>query len=155
METIQYNAALGITGTIGGSSREKLYQELRLQILQQRCWYVKRDFFKNTFFLQHQLSGINQIERLKTLKVWKLSEKRVLPFIRPSANSTFNFHNPKEIKLLSRLRLGLSRLREHMFKHSFQDSQFFSSAVVKKVKLKLVLIVCSTVPAIPKNDRPS
>ena len=43
-------------------------------------------------------------------------------FIRPSANSTFNFHNPRGIKLLSRLRLGLSHLRECKFKHSFQDS---------------------------------
>ena len=49
-------------------------------------------------------------------------KKRILSFIRPSANSTFNCHNPRGIKLLSRLRLGLSHLREHKFKHSFQDS---------------------------------
>ena len=36
METSQYNAALAITGAIRGSSREKLYQELGLQTLQQR-----------------------------------------------------------------------------------------------------------------------
>ena len=48
--------------------------------------------------------------------------KRILSFIRPSPNSTFNCHNPKGIELLSRLRLGLSHLREHKFKHSFQDS---------------------------------
>ena len=41
METIQYNAALAITGAIRGSSREKLYQELGLETLQQRCWYRK------------------------------------------------------------------------------------------------------------------
>ena len=29
MESIQYNAALAITGTIRGTSREKLYQELQ------------------------------------------------------------------------------------------------------------------------------
>ena len=34
METIQYNAALAITGAIRGSSREKLYQELGLETLQ-------------------------------------------------------------------------------------------------------------------------
>ena len=49
-------------------------------------------------------------------------KKRILSFIRPSAKSTFNCHNPREIKLLSRLRLGLSHLRKHKFKHSFQDS---------------------------------
>ena len=31
-------------------------------------------------------------------------------------------HNPHEIKLLTRLRVGLSYLREHKFRHNFQDS---------------------------------
>ena len=39
--TIQYNAALAITGAISGSSREKIYQELGLETLQQRRWYRK------------------------------------------------------------------------------------------------------------------
>ena len=52
----------------------------------------------------------------------KLFKKRILSFIWPSPNSTFNCHNPKGIKLLSRLKLGLSHLREHKFKHSSQDS---------------------------------
>ena len=41
METIQYNAALAITGAIRGSSRENLYQELGLETLQQQRWYRK------------------------------------------------------------------------------------------------------------------
>ena len=49
-------------------------------------------------------------------------KKRILSFIRSSGNSTFNFHNPRGIKLLPRLRFGLSHLRELKFKHSFQDS---------------------------------
>ena len=49
-------------------------------------------------------------------------KKRILSFIRPSANSTFNCHNLRGIKLLSRWRLGLSHLREHKFTRSFQDS---------------------------------
>ena len=36
LESIQYNAALALTGTIRGSSREKLYQELGLESLQLR-----------------------------------------------------------------------------------------------------------------------
>ena len=31
-------------------------------------------------------------------------------------------HNPHSIKLLARLRVGLSHLREHKFRHNFQDS---------------------------------
>ena len=41
--------------------------------------------------------------------------------IRPSHNTTFNCHNPKWIKFRSRKMLGLTHLREHNFKHSFQD----------------------------------
>ena len=45
-----------------------------------------------------------------------------MKFIRPSPNSIFNSHNAKRIKLLTRLRLGLSHLRDHEFKYSFQVS---------------------------------
>ena len=57
--------------------------------------------------------------KLERLNVFKNS---LLTFIRPSGNSVFNCHNPRGVKLLTRLRLGLSHLREHKFKHSFQDS---------------------------------
>ena len=36
IESIQYNAALAITGAIRGSSKEKLYQELGLEYLSSR-----------------------------------------------------------------------------------------------------------------------
>ena len=49
-------------------------------------------------------------------------KKKLLKFIRPSGNSIFRCHNPKGIKLLTRLRLGLSHLREHKLKHGFLDS---------------------------------
>ena len=45
-----------------------------------------------------------------------------MKFIRPSSNSIFNCHSPKGIKLITRLRLGLSHLREHKFRHNFQDT---------------------------------
>ena len=41
LESIQYDAALAITGAIRGTSSEKLYQELGLESLQQRRWYRK------------------------------------------------------------------------------------------------------------------
>ena len=41
LETIQYNAALAITGAIRGTSREKVYSELGLESLQDRRWYRK------------------------------------------------------------------------------------------------------------------
>ena len=45
-----------------------------------------------------------------------------MEFIRPSPNSIFDIYNPYGIKLLTRLRLGLSHLNEHKFKHGFYDT---------------------------------
>ena len=45
LESIQYNAALAITGAIRGTSTEKLYQELGFETLQQRQWYRKLCIF--------------------------------------------------------------------------------------------------------------
>ena len=44
-----------------------------------------------------------------------------MQFIRPTPNKTLNCHNPIGIKLITRLRLGLSHLRDHKFKHNFLD----------------------------------
>ena len=43
-------------------------------------------------------------------------------YVRPSPNSTYNCFNTKDIKHLTRLRLGLSHLRDHKLKHDFLDS---------------------------------
>ena len=48
--------------------------------------------------------------------------KNILQLIRPAPNSVYNCHNPKRIKLIARLRIGFSHLREQKFKHNFKDS---------------------------------
>ena len=49
-------------------------------------------------------------------------KKKILKFIRPSRYSAFNKDNLLGIKLLTRLRVGLSNLRERKFRCNFQDS---------------------------------
>ena len=39
LESIQYNAALAITGAIQGTSKVKLYKELGLEFLKSRRWF--------------------------------------------------------------------------------------------------------------------
>ena len=51
-----------------------------------------------------------------------LFKTNILKFIRPSPNSVNNCHNPKGLKFITRLGLGLSHLRKRKFKHSFQDT---------------------------------
>ena len=58
------------------------------------------------------------IRNSESLNIFK---KLFLIFIWTSGSTFFNGHNPKGGKPL-RLRLGLSHVRKHKFKHSFQDS---------------------------------
>ena len=48
MEKVQYRACLTITGGVQGTSREQLYDELRLHSLVKRCWCNKLVFFYKT-----------------------------------------------------------------------------------------------------------
>ena len=61
------------------------------------------------FFLGPSLSGIKQILKIEILHILH----------KPSP--LYNIHNPSGIKLLTRLRLGLSHLNEHKFNHNFDD----------------------------------
>ena len=71
-------------------------------------------FFPSTVIEWNKLdSNIRNCESLAPFR------KRILAFISPFANSTFQCHSPKGLKLITRLQLGLSHLRFHKFKHSF------------------------------------
>ena len=49
-----------------------------------------------------------------------LFKSRLLSFIRPNQSNIFNVFDPIGLKLLTRLRLGLSHLNEPKFRHNFQ-----------------------------------
>ena len=60
--------------------------------------------------------NIRNSASLKTLR------KKLLNFIPIRKNRISNIHNPLRIKLLTRLRLGLSQLYGHKFTHCFKDT---------------------------------
>ena len=49
-------------------------------------------------------------------------KKNLFSQIRPPANSVYGIHNPKGIAYLTQLRVGLSKLNFHKFKHNFKDT---------------------------------
>ena len=49
-------------------------------------------------------------------------KKKLFSQIRPPANSVYGIHNPKGIAYLTQLRVGLSKLNFHKFKHDFKDT---------------------------------
>ena len=71
---------------------------------------IQKQYFK--IFKYFKISKAIFFKIFKNLKMFKS--------IRPKPNNYY-CHNPKGIRLLTRLRLGLTHLREHKFKHSFQD----------------------------------
>ena len=162
LDSVQYNAALAITGAIRGSSREKSYQELGPELLKSRRWYrklclfsklkknkhlsylfdiipkvlstrttrnhssiplfnVKHEYFRNSFFPSAVIEWNKLDNNIRNSESVSAFKKQILKLIRPSPNSTFNAHNPHGIKLLTRLRVGLSHFRKHKLRHNFQD----------------------------------
>ena len=97
LESIQYNACLALAG-------------------------AKHNFFKNSFFPSAIIEWNNLDPQLGKSESFSLFERNILKFIRPSPNSVYNCHNPRGICLITRLKLDLSHLREHKFKHDFQDT---------------------------------
>ena len=83
---------------------------------------TKHNFFKNYFFPSAIIEWYNLDPNLRNSKSISVFKKKILHFIRPSPNSFFDCHNPIRIKLIIRLRLGLSHLRERKLKNSFQDT---------------------------------
>ena len=159
LDSIQYIAALAITGAIRGTSKEKLYDELGLETLEKKrcycklcCFFkifrykypkylfniiptsastynkrnsnniplfkVKHNFFRNSFFPSALIEWNKLDLNIRNSESLNIFKKTLLNFIRPSGSIVFNCHNPKGVKLLTRLRLGLSHLRERKFQDS-------------------------------------
>ena len=163
IESIQYNAALAITGAIRGTSREKLYKELGFEYLSSRRWfkrlclfhkvyhnkspeylysiipqphhlfnlrnqnlipqiYCRTNIFSDSFFP----TVINEFNKLDYKVSHQLSfqsfRRILLKSIKPVPNSLFDACDPHGIKLLTRLRVGLSHLKDQKFRHGFNDT---------------------------------
>ena len=82
---------------------------------------AKHDYFINSFFPLIIIEWNNLDSNIRNSESLAIFKKHILAFIRPAANSTFHCHSPDGLKLITRLRLGLSHLRFHKFKHNFQD----------------------------------
>ena len=78
----------------------------------------RSNFLRNFFFPSTITELYHNIRNSDSLNVVKLS---LLKFVRPIANNVFDINNPYGLILLTRLRLGLSHLRYHKFRHNFQD----------------------------------
>ena len=77
--------------------------------------------FKHSFLPSTLNDWFNLDINIRNSESITLFKCRLLSFIRPVQNSIYNIFDPKGLKFLTRLRLGLSHLNAHRFRHNFQD----------------------------------
>ena len=164
IESVQYAAALAITGAWRGASRAKLYAELGWESLSSRRWSRRltlfykminnltpeytRDPIPEPQPAHYSLRNQDVVGRIRArtekfkfsfypncLAEWNeldheirhspsvaIFKKKLISIIRPPAKSTFGIHDPIGLSYLTQLRVGLSILCFHKFKHNFGDS---------------------------------
>ena len=84
-------------------------------------YHCHTDCFEYSFFpstLSDWFKLDLNIRNSESIEVFK---RKLLSFIRPVQSSICSIFDPKGLKLLNCLRLGLSHLNEHKFRHNFQD----------------------------------
>ena len=83
---------------------------------------ARTEKFKSSFY-PHSLSEWNKLDpEIRESSSVSLLKKKLFSQITPPANSVYGIHNPKGIAFLTQLRMGLSKLNFHKFKHSFKDT---------------------------------
>ena len=80
---------------------------------------TKHIFFKISFFHLTVIEWNKLDTNLRRWDSYNVFRSNILTFMRPSSNFFLDCHNPIGVKYITRIRL--SHLREHKFKHSFQD----------------------------------
>ena len=160
-ESIHYSAVIAITGTVRGTSSEKLFQELGLETLVWRRWLIKwclfykliaerspaylfqlipenntpvlRDLLKKVKSLQDKNKLFQTFFPAFTVKWNKIDvnfrnstfcnvlKRIMLKFFRPEPNQVFNVGSSTGLRFSTRIRLRLSLLADHKFRHNFQD----------------------------------
>ena len=84
--------------------------------------HTRHNYFKNSFF-PSTISEWNNLDcKMRNSGSLSIFKKNLLNVIQPCANSFFNIHNPYGIKLLTRLQLGFSHLRDPRLRHCLQNT---------------------------------
>ena len=84
-----------------------------------RC---RTELFRNSF-LSFTVNEWNKLDSdIKNSDSYEMFRKKLLAFLRPVGNSMYGIYDPFRVKLINRLRLGFSHLREHKFRHNFADT---------------------------------
>ena len=87
-----------------------------------RTLRARTEFFYNSYF-PFVIREWNKLDpSIQSSDSINILRSKLLKFIRPVSSSTFKVQNSRGLVYLTRLRLGLSHLKEHKFNHNFEDT---------------------------------
>ena len=84
-------------------------------------YHCRTDCFKYSFFPSTLNDWFKLDENIRNSESIAIFKSRLLSFIRPVQSNIYHIFDPKGLKFLTRLRLGLSHLNEQKFRHNFQN----------------------------------
>ena len=95
----------------GGSTRNTFRQII-----------CKSNRYMNSFFPDAVASWNIFIKHFDDVPSFDILKKHINTFFRPKNNNIFGIHDPSGLRYLFQLRLSLSPLRSHKFRHNFADT---------------------------------
>ena len=107
LESLQYNAALAITGAIRGTSKEKLYNGLGLESLQNRRWYRKLSFLYKVIANKSPSYLFNMTPTKNTSRPTQETDNT--PLLGTKHNFFLNSYFPAAIKEWNRLDIDIRK----------------------------------------------
>ena len=115
--------------------------------------YARHNYFHNWLFPLTISEWNNLVCKIRNSRSLSMFEKKLLNFMQPCANSILNIQNQYGIKLLKRLRVGLSFLRDDKLRHCFQNTLNSYVTVVMILKQQHTLFSAAQVSIL--LDKPS
>ena len=84
-----------------------------------KSFQCRTELLQNSF-LSYSVNNWNKSDpSIRCAESHSFFRKKPVEFIRPIGNGSYGIHDPIGIKLLSRLQVGFSHLREYKFRHKF------------------------------------
>ena len=81
----------------------------------------KSNRYMNSFFPEAIASWNILIKHFDDIPSFDILKKHINTFFRPKINNIFGIHDPDGLRYLFQLRVSLSPLRSHKFRHNFAD----------------------------------
>ena len=94
LQSLQYSVAIAVTEAIRGTSSDKLFQELGLEILKSRYWLRKLCLFYKLIKEQSPAYLFQLIPQNKTPYTTRSVQKSQIPFFKTKTNFLKNFFFP-------------------------------------------------------------